>query len=158
GVCCTGTCRCGAGSEVRMSGPSTDIRAAVVVVTGGAGGIGTALARRLAEDGARVVVADRDLLGAQRIADALGPLHRGMGLDVTDEAALGLAVAQIESELGPIELWCSNAGAVSGPGLGTDLEWDALWRLHVLAHLYAARTVLPRMLARGHGHLLITAS
>jgi aminoglycoside phosphotransferase (APT) family kinase protein/NAD(P)-dependent dehydrogenase (short-subunit alcohol dehydrogenase family) len=147
-------------SEVVMSGPVTDVRGAVVVVTGGAGGIGAALARRFAQDGAAaVVVADRDASRAGQVAAGLGGArHRGLRLDVTDEAAVAAAVDQIESELGPIELWCSNAGAVTGAGLGDDAEWELLWRIHVLAHIYAARLVLPRMLARGHGHLLITAS
>jgi aminoglycoside phosphotransferase (APT) family kinase protein/NAD(P)-dependent dehydrogenase (short-subunit alcohol dehydrogenase family) len=142
-----------------MPGPVTDVRGAVVVVTGGGSGIGAALARRFAAEGAAaVVLADLDPDLAVQVAEELGPAHRGIRLDVTDEAKVATAVDRIESELGPIGVWCSNAGAASGPGLGTDAEWAALWRLHVLAHVYAARTVLPRMLARGHGHLMVTAS
>jgi NAD(P)-dependent dehydrogenase (short-subunit alcohol dehydrogenase family) len=79
-------------------------------------------------------------------------------LDVTDEPALVAAVGRIEDQLGPIDLWCSNAGVASAPGLGDDADWERCWRLHVYAHLLAARHVLPRMVARGRGHLLVTAS
>lgn len=129
-------------------------------MTGGAGGIGAALARRFAADGAAaVVVADIDLDGATAVAASLPPpVGIGLALDVTDEPAVAAAVEQIEAEVGPVDLWCSNAGVASAPGLGDDADWQRCWRLHVYAHLLAARHVLPRMAARGRGHLLITAS
>jgi NAD(P)-dependent dehydrogenase (short-subunit alcohol dehydrogenase family) len=122
----------------------------VAVVTGGASGIGAALVRRLRAEGATVVVLDRRLEGGP------GPLARV--LDVTDEAATAATVAAIEAEVGPIDVWCSNAGLGTAPGLGSDADWDISWRVHVLAHLYAARHVLPRMRARGAGTFLVTAS
>src|SRR4029079_6329591 len=118
----------------------------VAVVTGGASGIGAALADRFAAVGAAVVVLDR--------TSAPG----GYTLDVTDEAAIRHTVATIEHEVGPIDLWCSNAGLATPPGLGADADWDISWRVHVLAHLYAARHVLPRMRERGRGRFLVTAS
>jgi NAD(P)-dependent dehydrogenase (short-subunit alcohol dehydrogenase family) len=118
----------------------------VAVVTGGASGIGAALASRFTAEGAAVVVLDR--------ASAPG----GHVPDVTDEAALVHAVDTIEHEVGPIDLWCSNAGLATAPGLGADADWDVSWRVHVLAHLYAARHVLPRMRERGRGRFLVTAS
>ncbi|MCP2323831.1 NAD(P)-dependent dehydrogenase (short-subunit alcohol dehydrogenase family) [Hamadaea flava] len=130
----------------------------IVVVTGGASGIGLALAQRFAADGARVVLADLDGARAARAAYALGEGHGGIGLDVTDEEAVARAVDRIEDELGPIGIWCSNAGVATPPGLGTDSDWELAWGVHVLAHLYAARTVLPRMVERGRGHFLVTAS
>jgi NAD(P)-dependent dehydrogenase (short-subunit alcohol dehydrogenase family) len=130
----------------------------ITVVTGGASGIGLALAQRFAADGARVVIADLDGAKAARAAYALGERHGGIGLDVTDEEAVGRAVNRVEDELGPIGMWCSNAGVATPPGLGTDADWELAWGVHVLAHLYAARTVLPRMLERGRGHFLVTAS
>lgn len=137
-----------------------DVRGAVVVVTGGASGIGAALARRFAAGGAvAVVVADLDGAGATAVAGDLPvPVGTGLELDVTDEPAVSAAVARIEAELGGIDLWCSNAGVASAPGLGDDADWERCWRLHVHAHLLAARHVLPRMAARGRGHLLVTAS
>ena len=137
-----------------------EITGTIAVVTGGGSGIGRALATRLAAAGGRaVVVADLDGGRAHTVAGSLaGADHRGIQLDVTDEPAVAAAVDLIETEVGPIDLWCSNAGIGTGHDLGTNEDWDTAWRLHVLAHLYAARTVLPRMLARGHGHLLVTAS
>jgi NAD(P)-dependent dehydrogenase (short-subunit alcohol dehydrogenase family) len=118
----------------------------VAVVTGGASGIGAALAARFAAEGAAVVVLDR--------ASAPG----GYQLDVADEAAVRHTVATIEHEVGPIDLWCSNAGLATQPGLGSDADWEVSWRVHVLAHLYAARHVLPWMRERGRGRFLVTAS
>jgi NAD(P)-dependent dehydrogenase (short-subunit alcohol dehydrogenase family) len=136
------------------------MRDAVVVVTGGAGGIGAGLARRFAAEGARaVVVADLDGDGAAAVAATLScPVRVGIRLDVADESAVAAAAADVEREIGPIDLWCSNAGVVSRPGLGTDADWQRAWQVHVLAHVYAARHVVPPMVARGHGHLMITAS
>ena len=136
------------------------MRDAVAVVTGGASGIGAALARRFAAEGARaVVVADLDAEGAAAVAATLDcPVPLGIRLDVADEAAVAGAAAMVERDIGPIELWCSNAGVVSKPGLGTDADWQRAWQVHVLAHVYAARHVVPAMVARGHGHLMITAS
>lgn len=132
----------------------------VVVVTGGASGIGLAMARLFAAEGARtVVLADLDAGTAARAAAGLpGGVGYGLGLDVTDEAALRAAVGRIEAERGPIDVWCGNAGLATGPGLGTDEDWSRGWAVHVLAHVYAARAVLPGMVARGRGHFLVTAS
>jgi NAD(P)-dependent dehydrogenase (short-subunit alcohol dehydrogenase family) len=136
----------------------TSVRDAVAVVTGGASGIGRALARRFAAEGARqVVVLDLDGAAAGDVAADL-PGGSGYRLDVTNEEALAELVERIEVEVGPIDLWCSNAGVLPGGGLGTNADWDRCWRVHTLAHLYAARHVLPRMLARGRGHLMLTAS
>jgi NAD(P)-dependent dehydrogenase (short-subunit alcohol dehydrogenase family) len=133
---------------------------AVVVVTGGASGIGAALARRFAAEGARaVVVADLDADGAAAVAGGLDcPVRLGVGLDVTDEAQVAALAARIAEEIGPVDLYCSNAGLAGMPGLGTDAEWQRAWAVHVLAHVYAARHVVPAMVARGSGHLMITAS
>lgn len=141
-------------------GPRFSPRGAVAVVTGGASGIGRALAERLAAEGAAaVVVADRDAVGAQAVAAALsGAVGTALPVDVGDQAQVRSAVERVEAEAGPIDLWCSNAGVAAGRGLGEDADWEVSWRLHVLAHVYAARTVLPRMVARGRGHLMITAS
>ncbi|GAB3483973.1 SDR family oxidoreductase [Nocardiopsis coralliicola] len=131
---------------------------ATAVVTGGAGGIGRALAARLLADGAaRVIVADTDGDRARAAADALGERARAEQFDVADEAAVRAAIDRIEAA-GPIDLWCSNAGVAAGAGLGEDADWDLSWRVHVLAHVYAARALVPRMAARGGGHLLVTAS
>ncbi|MBV2361918.1 SDR family oxidoreductase [Streptomonospora nanhaiensis] len=129
------------------------------VVTGAAGGIGRALAERLLREGAaRVVVSDLDPDRVAETAAGLGARAHPLALDVSDEAAVGAAVEHIERTLGPIDLWCSNAGIAAGRGLGDDADWDVSWRVHVLAHVYAVRALFPRMAARGRGHLLVTAS
>jgi NAD(P)-dependent dehydrogenase (short-subunit alcohol dehydrogenase family) len=141
-----------------------EVRGAVAVVTGGAGGIGAALARRFAAEGAAaVVVADVDAAAAAAVAGSLpgslpGPARLPVVFDAGDEAEVVDAVARIEAEVGPVDIWCSNAGVASAPGLGDDADWRRCWRLHVHAHVLAARHVLPGMLARGRGHLMITAS
>jgi len=130
----------------------------VVVVTGGASGIGRALAERFAADGARaVVVADLDGAAARSVAGSL-PGGLGLALDVADPGAMAEAVATVESDVGAIDVWCSNAGVGTSEGLGDDAEWDLCWRVNVLAHVYAARHVLPRMVARGAGRFVVTAS
>jgi NAD(P)-dependent dehydrogenase (short-subunit alcohol dehydrogenase family) len=140
------------------SGMLRTVRDAVTVVTGGASGIGRALAQRFVAAGARaVVVLDRDGGAADEVAATI-PRACGYQLDVTDEPRVAELAGLIEERHGPIDLWCSNAGILGGPGLGTDAEWATAWSVHVLAHVYAARHVLPRMLARDRGHLLVTAS
>lgn len=132
----------------------------IVVVTGGASGIGRALAERFAREGARaVVVADLSETATQSVAAGLDcPQPLGIGLDVTDGDALGAAADRIEAEIGPITLWCSNAGVALGDGLGNDDDWERSWQVHVRAHIHAARSVLPRMRDRGRGHMMLTAS
>ena len=129
----------------------------VAVVTGGARGIGRALCRRLAAEGMRVVVADLDADGARAVADEVGGL--GVGCDVAVGAEVGALVERAEAEHGAVDLYCSNAGiAVRGGPEVSDAEWDRIWQVNVMAHVHAARAVLPGMRARGGGHLLATVS
>ena len=140
--------------------PEAQLVGSVVVVTGGASGIGRELAARFAAEGARaVVVTDRNGPGAEDVAAGLSsPVALGLGLDVSDEVAVKAAVERVETEIGPIDIWLSNAGVGDAPGLGTDDQWGRAFGVHVLAHVYAARHVLPRMVDRGRGHFMITAS
>jgi NAD(P)-dependent dehydrogenase (short-subunit alcohol dehydrogenase family) len=137
-----------------------NLKGAVAVVTGGAGGIGRALALRFAREGARaVVVADLDEPGARRVAGEVeGATVLAVGLDVTDPEAVAGLVERVERELGPVDLWCSNAGVALGRDLGGDQDWQRSFDVHVMAHVHVARFLLPRMAARGRGHLLVTAS
>ena len=132
---------------------------ATIVVTGAASGIGAALARAFAAEGAgRLWLADLDEAGAVAVADELGPTATGVGLDVADETAVAALVARVESE-GPIDLFCANAGIATGSGLeAPDPAWQRIWDVNVMAHVYAARALLPAWIERGRGHLLVTAS
>jgi NAD(P)-dependent dehydrogenase (short-subunit alcohol dehydrogenase family) len=107
-----------------------------------------ALAERFAAEGARAVV----------VAGLACPAPLGVAVDVTDQAAVVGLVGRVEDEVGPVDLWCSNAGVALGPDLGGDGDWERSFAVHVLAHVYRARVLAPRMAARGRGHLLLTAS
>jgi NAD(P)-dependent dehydrogenase (short-subunit alcohol dehydrogenase family) len=139
--------------------PQTQVAGAVIVVTGGASGIGRALARRFAAEGARaVVVADRNAEGAAAVAEELPVETLAIGLDVTDENAVVAALDQIEAQFGPIDIYCSNAGVGGAAGLGTNAQWELAYQVHVMAHVYIARNLVSRMIARGSGHVMVTAS
>ncbi|MEN3282028.1 MAG: hypothetical protein V7607_3168 [Solirubrobacteraceae bacterium] len=132
----------------------------VVVVTGGASGIGRALARRFAGEGARgVVVADLDGPGAQAVAEAIGERGLAVSCDVAVEAQVADLVAQAERAFGPVDLFCANAGvAVGTDETASDADWDLALAVNVRAHVYAARALLPTWLERGEGYFLATAS
>jgi NAD(P)-dependent dehydrogenase (short-subunit alcohol dehydrogenase family) len=132
----------------------------VAVVTGGARGIGLALAEAFLAAGARAVaIADLDAADVDAAVAGLGPKASGHVVDVSDAAAVAGLVAAVEEASGPIDLFVSNAGIGTGAGVeADDATWDRIWRVNVLAHVHAARAVLPSMLARGEGYLLSTAS
>ncbi|MBV1882739.1 MAG: SDR family oxidoreductase [Pseudomonadales bacterium] len=129
-----------------------------VVVTGGAGGIGAALCRRFKQEGARaVVVVDLDGPGAESVAAEIDGL--ALVVDVTDEEAVKNLCVEAEERFGPIDLFCSNAGvAFFGKENTKNHRWEKSWQVNVMAHVYAARAVLPGMIERGEGYLLSTAS
>lgn len=135
-----------------------ELRDKIVVVTGGASGIGKAMCERFAAEGAAtVVVADRNEEHAGLVADSIKGL--AIGVDVSDRAAVVAMVRRVEDEVGPIDLFCSNAGITGGGDIDTPIEiWDTLWQVNVMAHVHAAHAVLPSMIARGSGYLLNTAS
>ncbi|KGE04774.1 SDR family oxidoreductase [Pseudohaliea rubra] len=135
----------------------------LVVVTGGGNGIGKALCEAFATAGAAtVIVADLDGAAAEAVAAAVG--GEGHGLDVRQEAALAALVEEVETRYGRIDLFCSNAGIIAGDGepwyatSAPNATWQAMWDIHVMAHVYAARACLPGMIARGEGYFLNTAS
>jgi NAD(P)-dependent dehydrogenase (short-subunit alcohol dehydrogenase family) len=135
-----------------------DVSDKVIVVTGGGNGIGRALCRRFAAGGARaIVVADIDAAAARTVADDVGGI--ALDTDVTRESDVQRLVAQTLERHGAIDLFCSNAGiAKNGDETASDAEWGRCWDVHVMAHVHAARAVLPSMLARGAGYLLQTVS
>jgi NAD(P)-dependent dehydrogenase (short-subunit alcohol dehydrogenase family) len=133
----------------------------VVVVTGGASGIGAGLAARFAQDGARgIVVADVNLERAQGVASGLGAQALALRCDVSREADIQALAAAARQRFGRIDVYVSNAGILGRMG-GIELEdalWDSMWRIHGMAHVWAARAVLPEMVERGEGYFLVTAS
>ncbi|RMH67319.1 MAG: SDR family oxidoreductase [Actinomyces sp.] len=135
-----------------------DIEGRVVVVTGGGSGIGEALARAFAGAGAaHVVVADLDGHAARRVAAGIG--GTGVQVDVSDADAIVDLVDGTEAAHGPIGVFASNAGYVTLGGLeDTDERIQHMWDVHVMAHIRAARAVIPQMVANGGGYLLNTAS
>lgn len=139
----------------------------VAVVTGGGHGIGRALCRRLAKDGVKVAVVDIDETAAATVAAEISGIARAV--DVGDERAVAALVEEVEQAHGPIDMFFSNAGVGYGDGAGgaisaeggmnpIDDRWEPCWKINVMAHVYAARAMVPRMLERGGGHLVNTAS
>ncbi len=139
------------------------LRGKVVVVTGAGSGIGRALAVRFAAEGAAgVAVAD---LEGDRVDATVAAITGADGSaipftgDMSVEADVGALVAATVDAFGPVDLFCSNAGIAVGGGVeAPDAEWQRIWEVNVMAHVYAARAVLPSMIERGEGYLLTTAS
>jgi len=131
-----------------------------VVVTGGAGGIGSALARRLRAEGARaVVVADLAIEPARALAAEIGGL--AVELDAGSERSVKILIETATEQNGEIDIFISNAGvagAGGGPEEAPDESWEEAWQVNVMAHVWAARALLPQMRARGEGYLINTAS
>lgn len=135
-----------------------DIKGKVAVITGGASGIGRATALKFAAEGAAgVVVADLNEEALKTVADQVGGL--AVRCDVGREDGIKRLVAEAEKRYGRIDVFFSNAGILGGGGPeAPDELWDAMWRIHVMAHVWAARAVVEPMLARGEGQFVITAS
>jgi NAD(P)-dependent dehydrogenase (short-subunit alcohol dehydrogenase family) len=147
----------GAVHRNRYGSLMTIVSGAGVVVTGGGGGIGRAMARRLAADGARVVVNDLDAAAAEAVAAEIG------GLAVPGDAGTEQGVAGLVQAaagfLGEIDVYCSNAGTGGGTGPeAPDDLWQRAWEVNTMAHVRAARALLPGWLARGSGTFVVTAS
>jgi NAD(P)-dependent dehydrogenase (short-subunit alcohol dehydrogenase family) len=135
-----------------------DVKDRVVVVTGGASGIGLAMCRRFAAAGAQaVVVADLDQARCDAAAAEFGGL--GVQVDVSREAEVQGLVDIVTTRYGRIDVFCSNAGIlIAKDEDATTAEWQRIWDINLMAHVHAARAVLPQMLARGEGYLVQTAS
>jgi NAD(P)-dependent dehydrogenase (short-subunit alcohol dehydrogenase family) len=129
-----------------------------VVITGAASGIGAAMARRFAaEQPGGIVVSDRDEAGVEAVGAEIGAL--AVPCDVTEESQVRALVDAAAARFGPVDLFCSNAGVImlGGPEASDD-EWKLSLDVNVMAHVYAARAVVPSMIERGGGYLLQTAS
>ena len=127
------------------------------VVTGAASGIGRGIARRFAGEGARVVCADLDAEGVEKVAREIGGL--AVVTDVANEADVQELVASAEREYGDIDLFFSNAGIGTSGGVEVENDaWQRIWDINLMSHVYAARAVLPKMIERGSGYICSTAS
>lgn len=135
-----------------------ELKDKIIVVTGAASGIGRALAQRFAAEGAKAVVcADRDEPGAKATAAGIGGV--AFRVDVSKEDEIAGLIETVERDIGPIDLFCSNAGiGVGGGAEASNADWQRIWDINVMAHVWAARHLIPRMVARGGGYLLNTAS
>jgi len=130
----------------------------VIVVTGAASGIGAAMAQRFStERPAAIICADIDEAGARAVAEPIGAVAQCC--DVSSEQNIQVLIDQVEADYGPIDLFCSNAGIVVGGGPEVDNDgWQRIWDINVMAHVWAARHLVPKMIARGGGYLLNTSS
>lgn len=136
-----------------------EIRGKVAIVTGGASGIGAGIAKRFVKEGARsVVVADMNLEQAQAVAKEIGAT--AVRCDVSREADIQALVATTRQKFGQVDIFMSNAGILGAMG-GIELPdalWQKMWEVHGMAHVWAARAVVPEMIERGEGYFLVTAS
>jgi NAD(P)-dependent dehydrogenase (short-subunit alcohol dehydrogenase family) len=135
-----------------------ELKGKVAVITGAASGIGRAAALRFAKEGAAgLVLGDLNVEALRAVAGEVQGL--GVPCDVSKEADIGRLVAEAESEYGGVDVYFSNAGIIGRGGLEAgDEEWERNWKIHVMAHVWAARAVVEKMIARGGGYFLITAS
>jgi NAD(P)-dependent dehydrogenase (short-subunit alcohol dehydrogenase family) len=130
----------------------------IIVITGAATGIGRAMAIKFSAQGAKkVVCADVDENGVRETAKHIeGIAHK---VDVANEAEIAALIDTTETNVGPIDLYCSNAGiSISGGVEVADDSWQKIWNINLMAHVWAARHLVPRMTKRGGGYLLNTAS
>ncbi len=136
-----------------------DIRGKIAIVTGGASGIGAGMAQRFAAEGARgIVVADVNLERAEAVARPIDAV--AVRCDVSREADIQALVATTRQRFGQVDIYMSNAGILGHAG-GIELEdalWEKMWQIHTMAHVWAARAVMPEMVVRGEGYFLVTAS
>ncbi|MEJ7929558.1 SDR family oxidoreductase [Ramlibacter sp. AN1015] len=136
-----------------------EMQGKVAIVTGGGSGIGEGLVRRFVAEGARAVVAaDLRLEEAERVAREAGA--HALHCDVRQESSLRALVDATRARFGQVDVFVSNAGILGRTG-GFELEdalWDSMWQVHAMAHVWAARAVVPEMVARGDGYFVVTAS
>lgn len=138
-----------------------DLNGRVAIITGGAQGIGRAVAERLAGSGAKVAIWDLDGRLANEAAAAIGPAASGLAIDVTDAKAVNAAAAELEQRYGSVDILVTSAG-IAGPNLKTweyplD-EWAKIMRLNVDGTLHCCQAVIPGMLKRNYGRLVLVAS
>jgi NAD(P)-dependent dehydrogenase (short-subunit alcohol dehydrogenase family) len=136
-----------------------NLKGRTVVITGAAGGIGSALARRCRAEGAKVAVTDRDEGILTRLSEELGDGNLALAAEVTDDGEMRELLARVGETLGPIDVFCANAGVAAGGALDSpDEAWDLALAVNVRAHIIAARALVPGWLERGEGYFVAMAS
>ena len=137
-----------------------EIRDKVAIVTGAGSGIGTAIAQRLVADGARAVVfADLDLARAEAAARGCGGAATAARCDVSREDEVRALIESTRGKHGRVDIYVSNAGILGRGGIELDdALWNSMWQIHVMAHVWAARALMPEMTGRGEGYFVVTAS
>lgn len=135
-----------------------ELKDKIIVVTGAASGIGRAMCVRYAEEGAKhIACVDRDMAGAEETAKMMG--GTAYQVDVAVKEQITSMIDAVEADAGPIDLFCSNAGiSVAGGVEVEDDDWQRIWEINVMSHVWAARHLVPLMSARGGGYLLNTSS
>lgn len=135
-----------------------ELKDKIIVITGAASGIGRAMALRFAREGAKkIICADINLEGAQETADQIDGV--AFAVNVAVEAEIADMISTVEQEVGPIDLFCSNAGILTTGGVEVpNDDWQRIWEINVMAHIWAARHLVPKMTERGGGYFLNTAS
>lgn len=135
-----------------------ELKDKIIVVTGAASGIGRAMCIRYAAEGSKAVICvDRDEVGAQETAKLIKSI--AIKVDVASEGQIKAMIDRVETEVGPIDLFCSNAGiSVAGGVEVSNDDWQRIWDINVMSHVWAARHLVPLMSARGGGYLLNTSS
>ena len=135
-----------------------EIKDKIIIITGAASGIGRAMARRFTAEGAKqLIVADLNADGLREVAEEIGA--HAIPTNVAIESEVTHLIKSAEKEYGQIDLLCNNAGIGVGGGPETSNEdWQRIWNINLMAHVYAARAAIPGMLARGEGYIMNTAS
>jgi len=135
-----------------------ELKDKIIVITGAASGIGRAMALRFADEGAKkIVCVDINLKGAQETANQIDGV--AYAVNVAVETEIAEMIDAVENEIGPIDLFCSNAGILTTGGVEVpNDDWQRIWEINVMAHVWAARHLVPKMAGRGGGYLLNTAS
>lgn len=140
-----------------------EVQNKIILITGGAGGIGAAMARRFAaERAAAITIADLDFDAATSLTTELtqsGVKAIPVAADVSNQAQVHDMIRRTEDELGPLDLICSNAGVYMARHTEpSDEDWERNWALNVMSNVYIAREIVPRMVQRGKGYILVTCS
>lgn len=135
----------------------------VAIITGGGGGIGSALATALAREGAKVVVSDLQASAVEAVVEDINDRYPDATVavvaDAADTADITRLVEQAESTFGPVDMFFANAGVAGEPGLhAAEESWDTAFEVNVRAHVRAAQVMIPRWLDRGEGYFISTAS